>query len=385
LIVESTLINVYGDRYRVEHTVEVNMRIASGLQGVVVTETELSRVDGEAGALVLRGHRVGDIAAEAGFGAVCGLMWRGEMEAGPAIERALGEARVAAHRMLPALGDALGAPDGMEALRAAMGHLTVDDADASLTAITGAMAVFAAAQSRVRRGLPVLTPDPVASHAADLLRLLTGGAEPAAADALRRYLVTVVDHGMNASTFTARVVASTGSDTVSAVVAALGALKGPLHGGAPGPVLDMRDAIGAADPARARAWLEAELAAGRRIMGMGHRVYRVRDPRAAVLEAGVAKLAEAGLARDRLALAATVEAEAAALLKARYPDRVLAANVEFMTAVILDAIGVDRRDFTPLFACGRVVGWLGHVLEQRREARLIRPRAHYVGPEPRAA
>ncbi len=364
------------------------MKIASGLQGIVVTETTLSRVDGDAGALVLRGHRVEALAEAASLGEVCGLMWRGDRGAGPAIEHRLGAARAAAHEMLPALGDALRAADGMDALRAAVGHLdggAPDAAEAELPTIAGAVAVFAAAQSRLRRGLEPLVPDPAAPHAADLLRLFTGRADETSADALRRYLVTVVDHGMNASTFTARVVTSTGSDAVSAVVAALGALKGPLHGGAPGPVLDMLDAIGSPDRARARAWLEAELAAGRRIMGMGHRVYRVRDPRAAVLEAGVAKLAEAGRARDRLALAAAVEAEATALLKARHPDRALAANVEFMTAVILDAIGIDRRDFTPLFACGRVVGWLGHVLEQRREARLIRPRAHYVGPEPQAA
>ncbi len=361
------------------------MEIARGLQGIVVTETELSRVDGAAGRLVLRGQRVEDIAARASVAEVCGLMWQGTTAGAPEIEARLGAARLAAHRLLPTLGDALAGGDSMQRLRAAVGHMAVEGPDAvTLPAITGAVAVFAAAQSRIRRGLPTLEPDPSAPHAADLLRLLTGAREPAAADALRRYLVTVVDHGMNASTFTARVVASTGSDPVSAVVAALGALKGPLHGGAPGPVLDMLDAIGVADPARARRWLEAELAAGRRIMGMGHRVYRVRDPRAAVLEAGVERLAAAGLSRERLALAATVEAQAAALLAERYPQRTLAANVEFMTAVMLDAIGVDRRDFTPLFACGRVVGWLGHVLEQNREARLIRPRAHYVGPEPAA-
>ncbi len=161
-----------------------------------------------------------------------------------------------------------------------------------------------------------------------------------------RYLVTVSDHGMNASTFTARVIASTRSDVVSAVVGAVGALKGPLHGGAPGPVLDMLDAI--ATPDAARAWLEAELDAGRRIMGMGHRVYRVRDPRAAVFERALGELEQAGGATGttgRLALARAVEREAEALLAERHPGRRLKANVEFYTAVLLEALGVPRELF----------------------------------------
>jgi citrate synthase len=211
------------------------------------------------------------------------------------------------------------------------------------------------------------------------------GAPPSSAEAaaLDAYLVTVADHGLNASTFAARVVASTGSDAVSAVVAALGALKGPLHGGAPGPVLDMLDAIGAAD--RARPWLEAELAAGRRIMGMGHRIYRVRDPRAFVLERALAGLeaedgGRAGRGGARVRLAREVEAAAEALLGARHAARPIKANVEFYTAVLLEALGLDRAAFSPMFAVGRVAGWVAHVVEQRRTGRLIRPAARYVGP-----
>src|SRR6185295_10296073 len=173
------------------------------------------------------------------------------------------------------------------------------------------------------------------------------------------YLVTVVDHGMNASTFAARVVASTASDMVSAVVAAIGALKGKLHGGAPGPVLDMLDAVGEAS--RARAWIEEALGRGERIMGMGHRVYRVRDPRAFVLERAIAKLETVRPRGDRLALARAVEA-----------------NVEFYTAVLLETVGLDRSLFTPTFAAGRVAGWCAHVAEQRRVGKLIRPRSAYV-------
>jgi citrate synthase len=224
-------------------------------------------------------------------------------------------------------------------------------------------------------------PDPSLGHAADLLRMVRGDAAPSAlAEGLDAYLVTVSDHGMNASTFAARVVTSTGSDMVSAVVAAIGALKGPLHGGAPGPVLDMLDAIGSPD--RAEAWIEAELAAGRRIMGMGHRIYRVRDPRAAVLEQATLRLERAGFSTGRLALARAVERAAEGALRARYPDRPLRANVEFYTAVLLDTIGLPRRLFSLAFAAGRVSGWCAHIEEQRSFGRLIRPGSRYIGPAP---
>jgi citrate synthase len=196
-------------------------------------------------------------------------------------------------------------------------------------------------------------------------------------DGIRAYLVTVSDHGLNASTFTARVIASTGSDLVSACVGAVGALKGPLHGGAPGPVLDMLDAIGTVE--RAPAWIEGELHARRRIMGMGHRVYRVRDPRAAALEAAIERLEKAGISSPRLTLARQVERQALVGLRAKYPDRNLEANVEFYTAVLLDSIGMDRTAFSPTFAVGRVGGWIAHYFEQRRTGRLIRPESIYIG------
>jgi citrate synthase len=215
--------------------------------------------------------------------------------------------------------------------------------------------------------------------------MLGGMASEPFVRALDAYLVTVVDHGMNASTFAARVIASTGSDMVSAITGAIGALKGPLHGGAPGPVLDMLDAVGAAE--RADAWILAELGAGRRIMGMGHRVYRVRDPRAAVLEREVQRLEETGSAvgsatRAKLALARAIEAAAERILAERHKDRALRANVEFYTAVLLDAIGIPREAFSTTFAVGRVCGWCAHVIEQRRTGRLIRPASRYVGTKP---
>jgi citrate synthase len=283
----------------------------------------------------------------------------------------------------------------MEALRAGLSQIpTRDDPVEQRILLTAAVPVLAAAWARGQgfgrkngRGghdREPVAPDPTLSQAEDYLRMLTGSTPlPALVRGLDTYLCTVAEHGMNASTFAARVVTSTGSDAVSAVVAALCALKGPLHGGAPGPVLDMLEAVGS--PAHARAWLEGELEAGRRIMGLGHRVYRVRDPRAAVLETAVLELEQAGVSTQRLELARGVEREAAALLRERYPDRPLEANVEFYTAVLLDTLGLDRRLFTPTFAVGRVAGWLAHIDEQRETGRLIRPSCRYVGDYPEAA
>ena len=352
---------------------------ASGLEGVEAARTALSDVDGERGRLVVAGHDVEELAARYGFEDVCALLWDGRLPERDARERLrgeLGKARERAFAALPRLGSALEAKDAMDALRAATAHLAApeDEAEGRVLA-TAATAVHVAAWCRIRAGRPPLAPDAQSSHAADYLRMATGtGAQ---ARALESYLVTVAEHGMNASTFAARVVASTGSDLVSAVVAAVGALKGPLHGGAPGLVLEMLDAVG--DPARAEAFLEGELQAGRRIMGMGHRIYRVRDPRAAVFEKTVESL-ERAVGGSRLQLARAVERAAESLLARRHPDRPLRANVEFYTAVLLEAVGLPREAFTATFAVGRVAGWCAHVAEQRRVGKLIRPSSRYVGP-----
>lgn len=361
---------------------------AVGLDGVVAAETRLSDVDGEAGKLVIGGYDAEELAERVGFEAVVDLLERSatgvdarlDATSANGVRVALGRGRVRAFAKLPELGDALERADGMDALRAAVGHL---DSATPPVDVVAAIAVFAAAWLRRRRGEAPLAPDAGAGHAADYLRMVTGATPaPEVARALDAYLVTVVDHGMNASTFAARVVTSTGSDPVSAVVAALGALKGPLHGGAPGPVLDMLDAVGSAGAARS--WLEDRLARGERIMGMGHRIYRARDPRAAILEKAVRSLSAHGPAAARLALARAVETAAEGLLAARHPDRPLKANVEFYTAVLLEAVGLPREAFTPTFAVGRVAGWLGHVAEQRERGRLIRPASRYVGVAPAA-
>ncbi|HEX9104430.1 MAG TPA: citrate/2-methylcitrate synthase, partial [Polyangia bacterium] len=273
--------------------------MTNGLEGVIAAETRLSDVDGERGRLILCGHDVEELALRASFAEACALF----LDVGAAdAAAALARGRLLGFDRLSRLGDALAAKDGMDALRAAAAHLP--DAAPPLE-IVGALATFAAAWSRHRAGAAPLPPDGAAEHAGDYLRMVRGTAPAAAARALGAYLVTVIDHGMNASTFAARVIASTGSDLVSAIVGAIGALKGPLHGGAPGPVLDMLDAI--AEPPRAEAWLESELAAGRRLMGMGHRIYRVRDPRAAVLERALGELESSAVTSSsngsRLALA----------------------------------------------------------------------------------
>lgn len=353
----------------------------TGLEGVAVVETHLSHIDGERGRLIIRGRPIEELAGRVSFEDVCHLLWHGTLPRETEkkeLASHLGRAREAAFRFLGSLGGALEAPEAMDALRASLAHLSVGEDD--FPTLVGAVPVFAAAWWRHRSGADPVPPDPFLSHAADYLRSITGSAPSAdVARALDTYLVTVAEHGMNASTFAARIVASTRSDAVSAVVAAVGALKGPLHGGAPGPVAEMLDAIG--EPGRARAWLEAELAAGRRIMGMGHRVYRRRDPRAGILEATVDGLQGAD-PPGRLELARAVEAEARALLRERHPERVLDTNVEFYTALLLETLGVPRPLFSPTFGVARVAGWLAHVAEEWERGRLFRPSSRYMGEVP---
>jgi citrate synthase len=239
--------------------------------------------------------------------------------------------------------------------------------------------------SRVSRGLEPIAPDATLGHAADILRMIKGRvASPAETAGLDSYLVTVSDHGLNASTFAARVVASTRAGLASAVLAGISALKGPLHGGAPGPVIEMLDEIG--EPGNARAWIEAALDRGDRLMGFGHRVYRVRDPRADALKRAVRRLTTgSNTTPGRLAFAEAVEAAALAILKARKPDRSLQTNVEFYTALLLESLDFPPDAFTCVFAIGRVSGWIAHAREQLAGGRLIRPQSLYVGPQPLAA
>lgn len=365
------------------------MQTNPGLEGVVVADTTLSLVDGAGGRLVVGGYDVETLAARHDVESVAHLLFVGRLPdpaEHEAFRASLALGRLEAAGRLGRLGDALERGDAMDALRAAMSHHECAPGERSLDEtlrLVAAVPVYAAAWARRRKGEAPVAPSRTARHAEDFLHMLHGRT-PTAAEAagLDAYLVTVADHGMNASTFAARVVVSTESDDVSAVVAGIGALKGRLHGGAPGPVLDMLDAVGT--PERAESVLARAIASGERVMGMGHRIYRVRDPRAAVLETAIERLEAAGVGGERLRLARAVERTAERLLAAKKPDRPLRANVEFYTAVLLEALGLPRELFTATFASGRVVGWLAHCREQRRTGRLIRPASRYVGPMPEA-
>ena len=358
--------------------------MSDGLDNVVAAHTILSEVDGAAGRLVIRGRSLDDLAGGTSFEQMAGLMLDGLLPGLPVpagLGCALGQARAELFDAVVA-GAALPAGLGpVEAVRAWTALIPDGEDAATALKLLAAPAVLRPAFLRLRAGLAPLAPDPALSQAADTLRMLTGRAPSRAqAAALDTYLVTVADHGLNASTFAARVVASTRAGLVSAVLAGQGALKGPLHGGAPGPVIEMLDAIDAAGDARA--WLEAALARGERLMGFGHRIYRVRDPRADALKAAVRRLgADAG----RLSHAEAVEQAALAILRERKPDRALDTNVEFYTALLLEALGFPPDAFTCVFALGRTIGWVAHAREQIESGRLIRPQSVYVGPQPRRA
>jgi len=246
--------------------------------------------------------------------------------------------------------------------------------------LTARFPTIVAAHARIAAGQEPIAPRADLPLAANFLYMVFGREpDPIAARALDTYWVTVIDHGMNASTFAARVIASTRSDMVSAVTGAVGALKGPLHGGAPGPVLDMLVEIGSA--ANAEAWITKELDAGQRIMGFGHRVYKVRDPRAEVLSRVAEEMGGAQLHdRQLFDLARAVEQTALRVLEQHKPGRNLRTNVEFYTALVLQSLGLKPRGFVAMFACGRVAGWCAHVIEQHAADRLIRPQSEYVGP-----
>jgi citrate synthase len=360
-----------------------------GLEGVVAGETRLSRIDGEAGELVIAGFPVDELATRATFEETLFLLYedrlptpeeRESLRADLAANRALPEEALAAVRATAETGG-----DAMDALRAAAGaaHIDHEDGDPEADALR-AVAVLptaAAAYWRYHEGEEPLAPDPDLRHAADYLRMLTGEA-PAerAVRGIETYLNAVVDHGFNASTFTARAIVSTESDVLSGVTGAIGALKGPLHGGAPGPVLDMLESVhDSGDP---EGWVRERLDAGERLMGFGHRVYRVRDPRAAVLSSAAEQFYE-GDDSGFFDSATEFESVARDLLREHKPDHRLDTNVEFYTAVLHAGIGIPRALFTATFAVGRAGGWTAHALEQLENNRIVRPRARYVGGEDR--
>ena len=357
-----------------------------GLAGVMAAETRLSHVDGLKGELIIAGFPLAKLAANASFEETVHLLWHGRLpnqaelislKNDLATLRPLSPATL---RLLQEAAKERTAP--MDALRMASATLDlgIANADHLTTAklIVARVATIVATYHRLRQGEEPVAPNSSLSHAANFLYMLNG--TPPSSPRVRgleTYLNTVVDHGLNASTFAARVIIATQSDLVSAIAGAIGALKGPLHGGAPGPALDTVFEIGTAD--RAEAVLKAKLANGERLMGFGHRVYKVRDPRAEVLSAAAEQMFRADGDMALYELARDVEQTAVRLLAIHKPGRNLQTNVEFYTALLLHGLGLKTDLFTPTFAVGRTAGWLAHCFEQIKYGRLIRPQSRYVG------
>ncbi|MDP9367767.1 MAG: citrate/2-methylcitrate synthase [Chloroflexota bacterium] len=357
-----------------------------GLEGVVAASTALSHVYGEEGRLVYRGYDIHELAGKASFEEVAHLLWVGhlpsrteldELNAKLGANRELPEAVVVALRAMPADTAPMDAlRTGVSALGAAHRELFDDTPDLDeAIALAARFPAILAAFFRLRQGREPIAPRADLSTAQNYLYQLFGDVpherhwRP-----LETYLVLLADHGMNASTFTARVIASTQSDLCSAITGAVGALKGPLHGGAPSKVLDMLNAIGSAE--NVDAWLTGALDRKERLMGFGHRVYKAEDPRAEILRG----MAEQASDPDFFALSKRTEERALAMLQERKPDQRLYTNVEFYSAAVLAAVGLPGDMFTPTFAVSRAVGWSAHVLEQVSNNRLIRPQSEFVGP-----
>jgi len=358
----------------------------AGLEDVVAAETRLSGVDGEAGELTIAGFPVEELAGRASFEEVVYLLWHGALpdpgQLGGFRRELAGRRELSGATLNLLRAVAAQKVPAMDALRMAAGTVSTGTDDEDALALVALLPTIVAAYWRLLEEEEPVAPDPELGHAANYLYMLTGevpGVE--FTRALETYLNTVSDHGMNASTFAARVIVSTRSDFVSAVVGAIGALKGPLHGGAPGPALDVVFEIGEAS--RAEAYLREKLGRGERLMGFGHRIYRVRDPRADVLAAAAKRLYTTDGDRELYELALDVEHTALWLLAEHKPGRNLQTNVEFYTALLLHGLGLPTQLFTPTFAAGRVAGWTAHCFEQRALDRLIRPQSVYVGGKDR--
>ena len=362
-----------------------------GLRDNPVASTSLTHIDGERGLLTVAGYAVAEIAPRCSFEEACFLLFHRRLPNAAELEQFA--CRLAQERELPAglwavarqaAADRIAPMDALMILAALLrrpGH-----APPPAQIVTKLMMV-AGWYARLLAGAEPEPPPQQASHVEAYLHLVAGRPpDPAAVRALETYLVTVMDHGLNASTFAARVAASTHSDLLSCTLAALATLKGPRHGGAPGPALEMVERI--PDVAQAADYLRAMLDRGERLMGFGHGVYRVRDPRADVLAVALEELIAARVAGHAQAQALyrkarAVEQVALRVLAEHRPQAHLQTNVEFYTALLLHAIGLERELFTPTFAVARVVGWLAHAGEQRDSNVLLRPRARYRGPHGR--
>ncbi|MFD5729776.1 citrate synthase/methylcitrate synthase [Streptomyces sp. NPDC058368] len=368
--------------------------VPRGLAGVVVTDTALGDVRGREGFYHYRQYSAVELAQARGFEDVWYLMTEGELP-GPEA-RADFAARTAALRVLPdAVREALpaiarasavsgplsGLRTALSLLGASAGFRPVYDIDADrrradALAVCAAVPTVLTALHRLGQGLEPVQPRADLPHAANYLYMLTGSVpDEDRARAVEQYLISTVDHGFNASTFTGRVVASTGADVAACLVAAVGALSGPLHGGAPSRALDTLDAIGTPD--RIDGWIRERVLAGDRIMGFGHPVYRTEDPRSRMLRS----IAQ-GFGGPLVEFAVEVERQVEAILAELKPGRELHTNVEFYAGVVMELCGLPREMFTPTFCTARVVGWSANILEQAEDSKIIRPAARYVGPPP---
>lgn len=356
-----------------------------GLEGVVAATTKLSHVDGERGVLVYCGYDIHDLAESSCFEETAYLLWHGELPSRAQLDDfrgALAHERALPAEVLDGIRRAPKSAHPIDVLRAAVAALAtldpdVDDVSVEATRrkarrLTAKFPTILAAFERLRSGAEPVPPDPSLGHAANFLRMLTGKVpdEPAIR-AVDGALILLADHGLNASTFTARVVASTLGDLHSAIVSAIGALRGPLHGGAAEAVMRMLLAIG--EPEKVDAYVKDRLARHEKIMGFGHRVYRTEDPRATHLRRWSRELGERYGRPKWFEISRRIE-------EAMAGEKALNCNVDFYSASVYYALGIPVDLYTPIFACSRVVGWSAHVLEQYADNRLIRPRAEYAGP-----
>jgi citrate synthase len=366
---------------------------AAGLAGIVVADSRISFVDGEAGVLEYRGYDIRDLAANSHFEEVAFLLWNDHLPTVQELEAMKRQSRacrflppevIAALRVLPKNAEP------MAVMRTSVSMLAHYDPESEentplahqhkacrlLGQISGVLAAF----QRIRCGEEPIKPRMDLDHAANFLWMLTGeDPDPLAATALDQYLLLLAEHELNASTFSARVTASTGSDLHSAITSAIGTLKGPLHGAAVHEAMVQFLDIGTVD--NVEPWFRQTRAAGHRVMGMGHRVYKVRDPRAAPLMANLERMVEATGEREWFDIARKLETTA--MQDPYFHERNLSANVDFYSAPLLYSLGIPVDTFTCMFTMSRIVGWTAHVYEQQENNRLIRPVANFVGEHQR--
>jgi citrate synthase len=356
-----------------------------GLEGVVVANTMISKIDGKKGKLIYRGYDIQDLAGKVPFESVAYLLWVGHLPNSLELEtfrKNLSEHRSISSDVKLFLESAPPDAEPLSLLRTAVSVMGLNPPKKGKDSIledgvnlASQFPTILAYFQHLRNEENLVEPRVDLGHAANYLYMLTGEIPKKEHEyALDSYFTLLADHGMNASTFSARVTISTLTDIYSAIVSAIGTLKGPLHGGAPSKVWEMLEEIGKAE--NASSWLKSKIQNKERIMGFGHRVYRTEDPRSKILK----KLAKEIADPQTFELASVVESEARKLLSAEHPERALDTNVEFYSSLVLNAVGIPSDMFTATFACARVFGWISHIMEQLADNRLYRPDSEYVGP-----